>query len=723
MKREKWSDLLNIGEKTLPPHADFQAKPESSVSLNGVWDFACTKGIRDGIENTDCPDTIIVPGCWEGQGYGQPYYFPMGYPSFVHTEEDRIPELEEAEIYTGRYRRRFTLDEAFLAGKRIVLSFGSVKSMFECRINGIDIGMGKGSMLPVEFDVTGAVKAGENEIEVFVTAFSDASYIEDQDMWHLAGIYRDVILTAEPAVRIADAVSRASFDDGFTRASLTTEIAVEGISASGIAEAVVILSDGDTVIARGAAPIIDDAAAVTLDCGQVRLWSAETPALYTVTVLLTVDGETADEKRYSFGFREIKIDGERLLINGMPLKLRGMNYSAFTPEGGYYVPEDVFRRDLTLMKRLNINAVRTSHYPQDECFYRLCDELGIYVMDECNVESHGVREKNVPGDNPLWTPHVVDRMRRMVTRDRNHPCVVIWSLGNESESGENFYRMRKAALALDPTRPIHYEGGADLEASDFVCVGYSSHEREQMFADGLDVPDRNGVVASEMSPDLQMSLNMITFEQYRDHPIVATEYMHSMGNSGCDMGKHTDIYEASDRWCGGFVWDFKDKALTMPGVNGLRKNYGYGGDFGPGDTPGVLGCNGICDPDGRPHEQAWELQKAFQPFTFSRPNDFTLEIFNRNSFLDLAAYELSASAERDGALLCEETLYAACPPRHSVRIKLPEKLVDFPRRPGVYTLLLEVRVPEKTAWCEAGTVVAREQFVLCDIPSDRKSVV
>ena len=432
--------------------------------------------------------TIRAPGCWETQGFGRPYYFACGFPAFIGTEEGRIPDIDETQVYVGQYRRTFSAPEV-PAGGRAVLCFGGVKSAFRCWLNGVYVGFGKGSMLPVEFDVTDLLHPGQNTLAVEVRAFSDAVYLEDQDMWHMAGIYRDVTLRVEPRCALLDAQVIADCD-GSLRITAETR-GGDAVRAR--------LWDGETLLAGGtAAP----GAALELTCppAHLRLWSAETPNLYTLRLTLLDGGMPADEKTLEVGFRRIEIDGERLLCNGMPIKLRGVNYHAFTPTGGYYVPKAVYERDLTTMKQHNINAIRTSHYPQDEVFYTLCDRLGIYVMDECNVESHGVRDKNVPGNDPLWTDAVVDRMRRMVVRDRNHPSVVIWSLGNESNSGENHHKMRAAALALDPTRPIHYEGGADLQASDFVCVGYSSWQREQLFAEGRDVPDRLGVVAGEMTP-------------------------------------------------------------------------------------------------------------------------------------------------------------------------------------------------------------------------------
>lgn len=710
--RAPWANPANIGEHVLPPHAAFL--DEKHLCLNGDWLFRCAQALPEGTPPFWATDSgtgddwaaTRVPGCWESQGFGRPYYFACGFPAFIGTEEGRIPDIDETQVYVGQYRRTFSAPEV-PAGGRAVLCFGGVKSAFRCWLNGVYVGFGKGSMLPVEFDVTSLLHPGENTLAVEVRAFSDAVYLEDQDMWHMAGIYRDVTLRVEPRCALLDAQVIADCDGSLR---ITTETrGGDAVRAR--------LWDGETLLAGGtAAP----GAALELTCppAHLRLWSAETPNLYTLRLTLLDGGMPADEKTLEVGFRRIEIDGERLLCNGMPIKLRGVNYHAFTPTGGYYVPKAVYERDLTTMKQHNINAIRTSHYPQDEVFYTLCDRLGIYVMDECNVESHGVRDKNVPGNDPLWTDAVVDRMRRMVVRDRNHPSVVIWSLGNESNSGENHHKMRAAALALDPTRPIHYEGGADLQASDFVCVGYSSWQREQLFAEGRDVPDRLGVVAGEMDPNLLMSVNTIRFDTYKNHPIVATEYMHSMGNSGCEMEQHARVFEHSDRWCGGFVWDYKDKALAHPALG-----YGYGGDFGPGDQPGTMCCDGIANPDGAPHQQMAALKAAFQPLEAAHLGGGRLRLTNRNSFVDLADYAFTWELTRDGVHITGGGTALACPPRQTVEWSAPLPADLDMQAPGKFCLGISFALRTDTPWARAGHVVAAAQWTLADIPAPENAAV
>lgn len=715
MAYEKWEDPSCIGEHTLPGHCSFD-EPQR-LSLNGLWQFSCypcPEQVPDDFWKIEYDasawHTIPVPTCWETKGYGKPYYYGAAYPPAVVTNKKKIPTIRHKLNFTGAYRHTVEVPAAW-QGQQIILRFDSVKSAFYCRVNGQYAGMGKGSMLPVEFDVTAFIHPGENLICVQVFNYSDATYLECQDMWYLAGIYRDVTLYARPQTHISDVYAHARLYDGYRNAELTVEASAE--RADGKAVSVRVCRQGEAV-AAGSATVENGRAVVKLHCRKVHLWSAEYPNLYEIRVSL--NGE--ETKSVAFGFREIELDRERaqLKINGRPLKLRGMNYHAFTPEDGYYVPPEVYERDLKTMKRFNINAIRTSHYPQDDYFYTLCNLYGIYVMDECNVETHAVRDKNVPGDNPLWTPHVVDRMRRMVLRDRNHPCVVIWSLGNESGLGSNHYRMKEAALELDSTRPIHYEGGGDLRLSDFLCDGYSSPEREQELADGRDVK-KKATLLQKLLP-LTMSLDAISFEDYRHHPIVATEYCHCMGNGGSDVTRHMEIFEASDRWCGGFIWDFKDKALSRGTKNG-RPVWTYGGDWGVRDQAGNLGCNGACNPDGEPHSVLHEIKKAYRPIVCTL-QDGEIHIFNRAGFTDTDAYDCIWRLSCNGEAVEQGALDICIPPRETGAVPLPcTAPMD---RAGAWYLQVEFRLRGNTHWADAGHVVACEQWLLHEARQDAPPV-
>lgn len=705
MAYEKWEDPALVGENALPGHHSFAQSAQ--LSLNGQWQFICCSSPEQvpgdfwkKEYDASAWDTIPVPSCWETKGYGKPYYYGAGFPPAVETKKKKIPTIRHELNFTGAYRRTIQIPTGW-QGQQIILRFGSVKSAFYCWVNGTYVGMGKGSMLPVEFNVTDYVHPGENLICAEVFNYSDVTYLECQDMWYLAGIYRDVVLYAQPVSHITDVYAHAELDSNYQNAQLTVQI--RATQAEGAAVKVELYRQG-AAVAEGIATVTGGKATLVLSCHNVDLWSAEYPNLYEIRS--SMDGDAP--KTILFGFRKIEIDRKKaqLKINGQPLKLRGINYHAFTPEDGYYVPKEVYQRDLKTMKQFNINAIRTSHYPQDDYFYTLCNRYGIYVMDECNVETHAVRSKNVPGDNPMWTPHVVDRMQRMVLRDRNHPCVVIWSLGNESDIGTNHYRMKEAALALDKTRPIHYEGGTDLKLSDFLCDGYSSPEREQEFADGKDVKKKPGIL--QMLLPLTMSLDTIQFQDYKYHPIVATEYGHCMGNGGSDVTKHMAIYEASDRWCGGFIWDFKDKAIRRGSENG-RPVWTYGGDWGVRDQAGNLGCNGTCNPDGEPHSVLYEIKKAYQPIDLSL-KDGKIHIFNRASFTNTTAYHCSWKLTCDGTAIEEGTLDLDIGPRQTGLVALP--CSHDMTAPGAYYLQVEFRLAADTPWAQVGHCIAYGQWLL-----------
>ena len=708
MGKEKWEDPMIVSENVLPAHS--ASHMEDMVSLNGEWKFKCSdspesrpvKFFENEFDTSDW-DEIPVPCCWETKGYGKPYYFGAGFPSAINKSKKKIPSINHSKNCVGSYRKSFELPKHW-QDKKIILYFGSVKSAFYCWVNGQYVGLGKGSMLPTEFDITPFVKQGINTICTEVYQFSDVTYLEDQDMWFLSGMYRDVTVYAQPKHNIADVYAHADLDADYKNAELTVEVTTEQGQDTSI-RAALLLEQNE--IASKELETTGELTKFIFQCSDVKKWSAEIPNLYTIQITLFKDGQQIQQKNIEFGFRTIEIKDARLLINGMPLKLRGINYHAFTPDNGYYVPKEVYEKDLQTMKRFNINAIRTSHYPQDDYFYTLCNRYGIYVMDECNLETHGVRSKNVPGDNPLWTGHVVDRMRRMVLRDRNHPCVVIWSLANESDKGSNFYKMKEAALELDRTRKIHYEGGTDLSVSDFLCDGYSAPEREQQFADGKDV-EKKGSLLQVLIP-FMMSLESIKFEDYKNYPIVATEYGHCMGNTGTDVEKHMKIFEASDRWCGGFIWDYKDKSITKGYVNG-KPFQAYGGDFGVRDQKGDFGSNGATNWDGEPHQIFYEIKKAFQTIMCERLGDGTVEIFNRNSFVDADSYACNWAITCDGKSIESGTLNIQVPPRGTAIVDVPYKK-NF-STPGEYFLSLSFALPKDTPWGKEGYVIAYEQWQL-----------
>ena len=704
---EKWENPAIINENQLPGHADF---PDEAFSLNGQWRFYCRRGdeelplnfFQTGFDDSNW-EMIDVPCCWETRGYGSPCYYSSGLPSALVSNTTRIPLIDQKKNYIGYYRRSFTLPEDF-SGKQVILRFGSARSALLVWVNGRYAGMSKGSMLPSEFDISKLLKPGENLLAARVYQYSDASYLEDQDMWFLSGLYRDVDIYALPHQRITDLYAKADFSDDFKSCELSVEIQAE--NAEGLTVRIAVL-DGNNVAYYGEGIISRGKVCSRIHCPNVKLWSAETPSLYRIAVILWDGSGICHTRQIEYGFRKISVEDGQLTINGMPLKFRGVNYHAFTPDNGYYVPENVLRKDLQTMKRFNINAVRTSHYPQSELFYRLCDTYGIYVMDECNMDSHGIREKNIPGDNPTWTAHVTDRISRMVLRDRNHPCVVAWSLGNDSGMGSNLTQMRETALALDNTRPVHYGADEQLQLSDFCCDSYPSLRRVQQFAEGQDLTEKPGLL-QKMLPSTP-SQKSICYECYQGHPIVASQFYCCMGNSGADLRQFMELLESSRQWCGGFIWDYKDKALLDPKDSSrfLRS----GSDFGLKIQPVSAGCSGLTNPHGEPHQGFYEIQKAFQSIVCSRLDNGKIQIFNRNSFLSTSHFHCGYELTRDGNPVESGTLIQNVPPRSTGEFSI--SLTDPMIKPGRYHLTLRFSLKEDAPYAPAGAVMAYEQWEIC----------
>ena len=660
---EKWENIEIINENQLKGHATFNY--DQTINLNGNWKFKCILNpdkvdkdfYLDGYDVSSW-DEIKVPTCWQNKGYSAPYYFGANFPSAINKK--KIPSIDHNKTYCGLYKKQINIDKSFLQGQTI-LRFDSVKSAFYCYINNEYVGMSKGSMLPCEFDVSKYIHEGLNNISCLVCEYSDATYIEDQDMWFLAGIYRDVYLYNRPLTHIEDIYLHNELINDYKDATLYCDIQTSE------KECTIKFEIEDKIINQN---ITDYNTNISINLNDIKLWSAETPYLYSIKISLYKEDKCLETKEIKYGFREDKIDKEKAIFyhNGQPIKLRGINYHSFDPEEGYYVSKELYRKDLELIKQANINAIRTSHYPQADYFYELCDELGIYVMDECNVESHGVRDKNVPGDNPIWSKPVVDRMERMVLRDRNHPCVIIYSLGNESNCGKNHYLMKEAALKLDDTRPIHYEGGRNLEVSDFLCDGYASLDRIKQFANKEDVKDKPTII-QRLVP-LLMSLKSITYEEYKHHPIVLTEYAHSMGNTGHDLAKFVKVMDECEQYIGGFVWDFKDKAILKGDM------LAYGGDFNVRDQQGAGCCNGICDPYSKPHSIYYEFQHAFQPIIIEKLDNNKLSIYNRNYFISTSEYKVYYEISKDGKVIDHKEIITDVKPRQRKEYEIQYDIND-----------------------------------------------
>ena len=442
-------------------------------SLNGKWKFYWQRGLKNQPENFQLVsfddshwDEINVPSVWQTEGYSVPYYYASTFPKAFSRTKSKIPSIDHNMQEIGFYRKTFVLDEVF-DNREVFLHFGAAKSALEVYVNGEFVGYSQGSMTPHEFDVTKVLKKGENVITAKLYRFSDGSYLEDQDMWWLCGIYRDVYLFAEPKVCLRDFYFKTDFDDTYNDSNVTLNMYFNNYNniRGKIKVSAKLIDSKNEEIELGSSEKELSGGKETITYNKTvkspDKWSAETPNLYTLVMSVELDGKVICVKSYKVGFKKVEIKGEKIYFNGMPLMIKGVNRHDFDCDYGWAVPKYRYTQDLDIMKQNNINSIRTSHYPDDPYFYDMCNKYGFYVMDECEVETHGVRRKGVPGSNPVWTGAVVDRMQRMVLRDRNNPCIFMWSLGNEAGDGSNFMEMKKSALELDDTRQIHYEGDFD----------------------------------------------------------------------------------------------------------------------------------------------------------------------------------------------------------------------------------------------------------------------
>lgn len=729
-----WENLKIIGRNKEEGHAfapgyedrksalERKASPYR-LSLSGDWRFLWVRGAEVPAGATEAEtddtrwDTVRVPGVWQLQGYGEPYYYSMSYPQAIGTNPKKIPQISHGLQEIGIYRRTFTLPERF-CDQEVFLCFGAAKAALGVYINGREVGYSQGSMTPHEFRVTEYLRAGENQITAVVWRYSDGTYLEDQDMWFFSGIYRDVFLYAEPKACLRDYCLRADLDESLTRASLSLMLRLNQYG------------EGEEVHVRASIPALGLTLGEgsTVLCGEAEmhfaaeaqnplLWSHETPNLYPV-LLEVSSGNKTRYYSFRFGFRKIEIRKNRLYLNNQPLILRGVNRHDFDPDSGWALPDERYREDIRLMKRHNINALRTSHYPNDPRLYDLCDEYGILVMDENDLESHGVRA-HLPTGDPQWTAACTDRMRRMVLRDRNHASVILWSLGNEAGTGENFAAMRQAAEALDGTRLFHYEGEVNRRSSDLISRMYPDRKLFSKLCNQQTA--RFG--ANVGYPSLRHF--EITKEHYANMPVVLCEYAHCMENSLGNFQVYTDAFERYDHLCGGFIWDFVDQAIHRRDENGERWLHGedfmerYDPKNGLQNRLSVGGsryfcANGIVAADRTPHPAAAEVKKCYQVLRVVaadlKKGAFLLE--NRQMFRDLSGYRLLWSLEADGNTLqsgeVPSVLIARTPPGGTAHISIPVETAEE----GVVTLTFRWLQNADSPWAEAGYEQAFDQFVL-----------
>lgn len=673
-------------------------------SLNGVWKFAWFSSPQAVPENWRLEDlteagTINVPSNWQMYGYDSPIYSNITYPFPVN------PPCVPAENPTGCYSLTFCMDDDWLTEGQTRIIFDGVNSAFHLWCNGRWVGYGQDSRLPSEFDLSEYLQVGENRLAVLVLRWSDGSYLEDQDMWRMSGIFRDVSLLHKPTTQITDFHLHTHLNDDFTQAVLEAEVRLAG-GVNDDLQLVLHLWQGETLAGEAHATpgseIIDehggydDRATLRLNINRPALWSAETPNLYRAVIQLrTADGELIEAEACDVGFRQVRIDKGLLLLNGKPLLIRGTNRHEHHPERGQVMDYDTMVQDILLMKQNNFNAVRCSHYPNHPQWYALCDRYGLYVVDEANIETHGMTPMNRLSDDPDWLPAMSQRVTRMVQRDRNHPSIIIWSLGNESGYGANHDALYRWLKAEDPSRPVQYEGGgADTAATDIICPMYARVDQDQPFP-----------AVPKWSIKKWLSL------PGEQRPLILCEYAHAMGNSFGGFAKYWQAFRQYPRLQGGFVWDWVDQSLIKYDADGKPWS-AYGGDFG--DTPNdrQFCMNGLVFADRTPHPALYEAKHVQQFFQFrllpgeERRIEVQSEYLFRHSDNEILRWML---AQEGNQLASGEVVLDIAPQGRQI-ILLPA----FPQPETAGQLWLTVRVeqPLATSWSEAGHISAWQQWPL-----------
>lgn len=673
-------------------------------SLNGQWQFAwfaAPEAVPESWLTSDLPqaDIINVPSNWQMAGYDAPIYTNVTYPIPVN------PPYVPAQNPTGCYSLTFNIEDAWLEEGQTRIIFDGVNSAFHLWCNGRWVGYGQDSRLPSEFDLSDYLLRGENRLAVMVLRWSDGSYLEDQDMWRMSGIFRDVSLLHKPTTQIRDLRINTRFNDDFSRATLEAEVRVGGNESEDL-RVTLQLWEGETLTHETTSPlgseIIDERGAyhdrvtLRLNVEKPALWSAETPNLYRAVVLLhTAGGVLIEAEACDVGFRQVCIENGLLLLNGKPLLIRGTNRHEHHPVNGQVMDEATMVQDIILMKQNNFNAVRCSHYPNHPLWYTLCDRYGLYVVDEANIETHGMVPMNRLTDDPAWLPAMSQRVTRMVQRDRNHPSIIIWSLGNESGHGVNHDALYRWIKSEDPSRPVQYEGGgADTAATDIICPMYARVDQDQPFPA---VP--------------KWSIKKWLSMPGEQRPLILCEYAHAMGNSFGGFAKYWQAFRQYPRLQGGFVWDWVDQSLTKYDENGKAWS-AYGGDFG--DTPNdrQFCMNGLVFADRTPHPALYEAKHEQQFFQFTllpgaeRQIEVTSEYLFRRSDNEVLHWSIAL----DGNPLAAGEIVLNIAPQGRQVITLPN--VPMPDTAGELWLTVRVEQPQATAWSEAGHISAWQQWKL-----------
>lgn len=701
-----WENHQIDGINRMPARAHFLTFPSKEKALlnnnrythafknlNGVWKFMFLDAPEyspEGFFNSDFDvtkmDDITVPGNWQLQGYGKMHYSDLWYnfpinPPYVPTENP-----------TGIYKRTFFVEESY-RDKKIIIRFCGVDSAYHLWINGKEVGYSKVARNESEFDITDIIRVGEeNDVTVRVYQWSDGTYLEDQDMWWESGIFRDVELIGVPKDGINDYKVIADLDDEYKNGIFKVEAFLCTTKEVNVTFELVDAGENTvftkTVVAKEGKACIDEVIA------DVNHWTAETPYLYKLFMTVEDDGQIVEVIPQNVGFRNIRLNGETFLVNGVAIKFKGVNRHDYSPQNGRVVSREEIEKDIILMKQFNINAIRTSHYPNSYYLYDLCDEYGMYLIAETDLECHGFEltgDYKWITDDPSWELAYVSRMTRMIERDKNHPAIIFWSLGNESAFGCNFRKMTDVAHEMDPTRLVHYEGDFDVESADVYSTMYTWIE----------------------NPKKPYLMKDIIEKSKKPH--IHCEYCHAMGNGPGNLKDYQDLVYAHDKLQGGFVWEWFDHGIESFTESG-EKYYRYGGDFGDDPSNKDFCIDGLIMPDRTPSPGLYEYKKVIEPITTTAVDiqKGIINLLSRYDFANLDRFNLVYKVMEDDVIL--QTGFMAVPSieaRANKDITLPYDLSAIKVKPGAhYYVNISYQLREDTNYASSGHELATAQFEL-----------
>lgn len=695
-----WEDPAIYEINKVEPHAHFipfanaeQARTEDKwqspmlQSLNGIWQFHLSHNpsqrpywfFKNDFD-TRTWDEIKVPSNWELEGFDYPIYTNVQYP---HAKTP--PKIQADYNPVGSYKRTFTIPSEW-KGKTIYLHFGAVSSAMNVWVNEQYVGYSEDSKTPAEFDITEYLKKGKNTLAVEVFRWSDASYLEDQDFWRMSGMTRDVYLKGVNPQHIHDFRIGSTLDETYTDGLFSLNVDIQKTVDASPLTVDAVLYDNGNVVKEFSKKADGTSVQFEAEIPNVKKWSAEIPNLYELIITLKDDNGVIEVIRQDVGFRTIEIKNAQFLINGRYVYIKGANLHEHNDKTGHVQDKETMLKDIKTMKEYNLNAVRTSHYPEPALWYELCNKYGLYIVDEANIESHGMGYgPESLAKNPDWKEAHLYRTKNMFERDKNQPCIVTWSLGNEAGNGINFYATYEYLKSVDNTRPVQYEQAHGGQNTDIMCPMYMTIDRMERYA-----------------------------KEKGDKPLIQCEYAHAMGNSVGNLQDYWDIIEKYPVLQGGFIWDWVDQGLLTTNDNG-EEFWAYGGDFGPDTVPsdGDFCLNGLVNPDREPKPHLNEVKQVYQYIGFDAINlkSGVLSIKNKYAFLNLSAFEFTWQVIGDGMIIDSGKIDDIdLHPYESKNVTIDFN-VDY--QPGVeYFLNIQAKLKNKSGLLDAGTELAAQQFEL-----------